>query len=361
MKKTMLILTILFSQWISAQDSTQTTSEKPFTISAYAEAYYSYDFNRPSTNARPAFLYNFNRHNEFNINLAMVKLAYATGRVRANIALGAGSYMNANYAAEPATLKNVYEATAGYSLSAKNNLSIDVGVLPSHIGFESAIGKDNWTVTRSILAENTPYFEGGARLSYTTGNNKLQLAALALNGWQRITRVEGNSLVSFGTQINFKPSDKLTFNYSSFFGSDKPDTNRLWRYFHNLYAILQLSKSIGLITGFDMGMEQKNGHNRSNNKWYSPIGILRFTPAEKWGIALRGEYYSDKKQVIIATGTPGGFATAGYSLNLDYSPEANVALRVEGRVLHSKDKIFLNRNEMTKNDAAVTFSTAIAI
>jgi hypothetical protein len=43
---------------------------------------------------------------------------------------------------------------------------------------------------------------------------------MALNGWQRITRVNGNSLMSWGTQIQFKPCDKVLINYSNFIGTD---------------------------------------------------------------------------------------------------------------------------------------------
>ncbi|OQW43057.1 MAG: hypothetical protein A4S08_10190 [Proteobacteria bacterium SG_bin4] len=73
--------------------------------------------------------------------------------------------MNANYAAEPGILGNLYEGNVGLKLSGSNNLWLDIGVFPSHIGFESAVGKDNWTLTRSLVAENTPYFESGAKIS----------------------------------------------------------------------------------------------------------------------------------------------------------------------------------------------------
>ncbi len=76
--------------------------------------------------------------------------------------------MNANYAAEPGILGNFYEGNVGIKLSENNNLWLDVGVFPSHIGFESAVGKDNWALTRSLNAENTPYFESGAKVSYTS-------------------------------------------------------------------------------------------------------------------------------------------------------------------------------------------------
>lgn len=361
MKRAMMGVAILLSAAASAQDSTITeVRANPLTFSGYVEGYYSYDFNTPPANTRPGFLYNFNRHNEFNVNLAFVRAAYAKDRVRANLAIGVGTYMNANYAAEPGTLQNIYEANAGYKLSAKKNLWLDIGILPSHIGFESAAGKDNWTLTRSIPAESTPFFQGGAKLSYTTDNGKLLLAGYALNGWQRITRVEGNSLVSYGTQIFYKASDKITLNYSTFIGADKPDSARLWRYFHNVYGIFQFSDKVGLTAGFDIGTEQKTVNGNGHNTWYSPVGILRFAPNSQWAVALRGEYYSDKNGVIIATGTPDGFKTSGASVNVDYLPQSNVALRAEVRMFTSKDAIFMKGPVLKKTNTAITFSTAIS-
>jgi hypothetical protein len=187
------VLTILNS---AAQDSA-VEKNSPLTFSGYAEAYYSYDFNEPTDNNRPFFLYSHNRHNEFNVNLAFVKGSYNTDRTRANIAIAVGTYMNANYAAEPGVLKNIYEANVGVKVSKNKNLWLDVGVLPSHIGFESAHSPSCWALTRSMVAENSPYFESGARLGYTSDNGKFSLSALALNGWQRITRVNGNSLMSW--------------------------------------------------------------------------------------------------------------------------------------------------------------------
>src|SRR5690606_28884320 len=182
----------------------------------YVEAYYSYDLNKPADNNRPGFLYRHNRHHELNINLAFIKGSYQAERVRANIALATGTYMNANYAAERGVLKNIYEASVGVKIAKHKDLWIEVGVLPSHIGFESAVSASCGTLTRSIMAENSPYLETGARLGYTSSNGKWLLSVLALNGWQRIQRIAGNSLISWGTQLQFKPSGKVLLNYSTF-------------------------------------------------------------------------------------------------------------------------------------------------
>lgn len=358
MNKMILGVAMMISIHTIAQDSTKQQTRQ-LSFSGYAEVYYNYDLNRPADNNRPAFLFSHNRHNEFNVNLAYVKGTYSEDRVRANIALAVGTYMNANYAAEPDGLKNIYEANAGYKLIANKNLWLDIGVLPSHIGFESAQSSNCWTLTRSLAAENSPYFESGARLSYTTNDNKLQLAALALNGWQSITRINGNSLMSWGTQVYFVPTEKVTLNYSTFFGTDKPDTARLWRYYHNVYGIFQITSVIGLTAGFDIGMEQKTKGGNDNNTWYAPVGILRITTNDNWAFAVRGEYFSDKNGVIINTGTPDGFKSSGVSLNVDYKPYDKVFLRLEARNLNSKDAIFKNKGTMKHNNTSITLSAAV--
>lgn len=77
-------------------------------------------------------------------------------------------------------------------------------------------------------------------------------------------------------------------------------------------------------------------------------------------MAFRGEHYSDEDGVIIATGTANGFKTTSASLNLDYFPQPNVALRLEGRSFSSKDDIFIKDNTFKNTDIAITFSTAIS-
>lgn len=350
---------LLILQSANAQDSTQT--KNPFTVSGYVEAYYNYDFNRPENNTLPGFIYNFNRSNEVNVNLAFIKGSYNTDRVRANLSLATGTYMNANYTAEPGVLKNIYEANVGIKISKNNNLWIDAGIMPSHIGFESAIGKDNWTLTRSLVAENTPYFESGVKLGFTTQDEKLYLAAMYLNGWQRIQRVDGNATPAFGTQVTYKPTSAITLNYSTFTGNDKPDSLRQMRYYHNLYGIFQLTNKLGITAGFDFGMEQKSKGSSDFNHWFVPVLILRYSPNSRINIAARGEYFQDKNGVIIATGNANGFKSYGISANVDYVILPNILWRLEARNFSSKDAVFNNKNDHEKNsNAFVTTALTLA-
>ena len=357
MKKWLVLAALFLSIQSISQDS---TNKSPFSFDAYLETYYSYDLNKPEDNLRPGFLYSHNRHNEFNLNLGFIKAGYNAERMRANLAIGAGTYMNANYSAEPSTLRFLYEANVGYKLSAKKNLWFDIGIMPSHIGFESAISSSCWTLTRSMMADNSPYYESGAKISYTSENEKWQFAALALNGWQRITRVEGNSMMSFGIQVVYTPSEKITLNYSTFYGTDQPDSSRAKRFFHNLYGIFQLTEKIGITAGFDIGFEEKSPGSAYKNKWYTPVFIVRYRPHQQWAVALRTEYYNDQNGVIIKTYTPNGFKTFGASVNIDYTPLKNLSLRFEARHLNSKDAIFQKEGTLVNQNTALTFSTAIS-
>lgn len=358
MKKTLLISTLMLG--MTGSLLAQETEKKPLTISGYAEVYYQQDFNNPKSNTRPGFVYSHNRNNEVNLNLGFIKANYQTEKLRSNLALGVGTYMNANYAAEQGVMKNIYEANVGFKLSEKHDLWLDAGILPSHIGFESAVGADCFTLTRSMLADNSPYFEAGAKLSYNTNNGKWSMAALVLNGWQRIQRVDGNTTPAFGHQLTYRPNEKVTLNSSSFIGNDFPDEERKMRYFHNLYGQFQVSDKFALIAGLDVGAQQKEKGSDAFNMWYSPVFIAKFSPTEKVSIAARGEYYNDEKGVIIATETENGFKTFGASINVDYNILPNLVWRTEVKTLNSKDEIFVNRDAISKKNNVMAV-TSLAI
>ncbi len=331
-----------FNQTIAQKDSII----NPLKITGYIETYYIYDFGNPSDHNRPSFIYSYNRHNEVNLNFGYIQAEYNKDNVRGKLGLMSGTYANANLAAETGVLKNIFEANVGVKISKNKNIWIDAGVFASHIGFESAVGSTCWNLTRSMLADNSPYYESGAKIGYTSKNEKWFLSGLILNGWQRIQKVNGNNTPAFGHQITFKPNQNLTFNSSSFVGSDSPDSVRQWRYFHNFYGQMQLSKKWGLIAGFDIGAQQKEKENNHYNIWYSPVFIARYTPNNKLSFAARAEYYADKSQVIIVTGTPNGFQTLGYSLNMDWQLADKLLWRIEGRTLQSqKDSIFMDSNQ----------------
>lgn len=358
MKKIIVTAFIVFGfTTIYAQEE----SKSPITFSGYVDVYYSYDFGKPDNHTKPGFIYNYNRSNEVNLNLGMAKMNYTKENVRGNFALMAGTYVQYNMAAEQDLLKNVYEANVGVKVSQNHNLWVDAGIMSSHIGFESAIGKDCMTLTRSIGAENTPYYETGVKIGYTSESEKWYLAAMYLNGWQRIQKIDGNQTPAFGTQVTFKPSTKTSLNWSTYVGNEQPDNDRKWRYFNDFYGQFILTEKTTVMAGFDIGVQQAAKGSSKYDIWYSPVLMAQYKPAAKIQLAARGEYYQDEKGVIIATETANGFKTYGFSANFDYLPVENVMFRIEARTLNSKDDIFLKDNNPTNSTVFITTSLAISI
>jgi len=326
------------------------------TTFGYVEGYYAHSVNQTSPGPIAPFLYNFNRHNAFNVNLALAGLKATSDDWRGVFSIHTGTYSQDNYAAEPEAFKHIYEAYGGVQVV--NNLWLDAGIFSSQYGAESAIGKDNWTLTRSMYAENSPYFESGAKLTYTPAE-QVTIAGMLLNGWQNIQ--ETNSNKAIGTQIQYKPAPQVLLNSSLFVGNEKPDSASQTRIFHDFYIIYQPTEALGIQAVFDYGMESASVDSLSASDWFGLAVTARYKLSDKFAVALRGEHYNDKNGVIIATGTNNGFQTTGFSINADYIVSPNAMIRLEAKNYNSKDKIFVKDNTLTSSNTIITSSLAISL
>jgi hypothetical protein len=342
----------------AAPDSAPT--QPPLTWYGFVDAYYGYDIRHADTNERPGFLYSHNRQNEFSINNAVLGLRYDDDRVRGALALHAGSYVAANYRYEDPALRHIYEAYAGFRPFAKAWL--DAGIFSSHIGMESALSKDNWTLTRSLAAENSPYYETGVRFTYEAGP-KLTLAAVVLNGWQNIR--ENNQNKALGTQLQWKPTPRLLVNSSTFFGNEQfgPQPRRR-RYFHDLYATYAATDQLSLGLVFDLGLQQAARAGRYDT-WHGGVALLRYRLAEKWTAVGRAEYYYARHGVIVSAAAPRpadpDFNVKAASLGLDYAPRPNIVCRVEGRFFKSPYSFLTDRASLpSDNYGNLTSSIALS-
>lgn len=336
-----------------AQDSL--VKEPTVTTRFFVDAYYTYDFSKPANKLKAPFLYNHNRHNQVAVNLVLASVQYKQQSVRAAVALMAGTYSRYNLASEPALLRHVYEANAGVRLFKQQDVWLDAGILPSHIGFESAISKDCQTLSRSMLAENSPYYETGARVSYTSKNKKWYAAALLLNGWQRIVPVARNRSISLGTQITWSPSNRFSLNWSSFAGNTKPDSIRQQRYFQNIYARWAPVSQWQFIAGLDFGFEQISRYVNRYQSWLAPILQISYHK-QPCAFAARAEYFNDPAGVIMPRIEQQAFRMYGYSANIDRNLGSWGVYRMEWRMFQHYTPYFLYSNQRKKMNHMFTCS-----
>jgi hypothetical protein len=329
MRKYAVLIFLIYSSCLLAKGNSLDTL-KPFVFSAYLEPYYGYDFRDPQNNARPSFLYSYAKQNQFSINLGFVKASITKTNWRANAALAVGTYMKDNLAAEPNWLNNIFELNIGWKVPQKN-IWIDAGVFPSHIGFESAIGKDNYVLSRSIMAENSPYYETGIKASFQSTNQKINFSFLLLNGWQKMYRTDKSNHLALGHQLQYQVNKRLLLNSSSFVGLANRDSIMLMRYFHNAYGIYELSPSWQFIAGFDMGIQEKKDQRNAYDLWHTVVLMSRYKLNDKNTVSFRFEYYQDRDYVLVNLNMPGGFSTSGFSGNYDLQLAKHIVWRNELR------------------------------
>lgn len=341
----LIVFLLIFSSSFSQEEK-----ELKISFSGFLETFYTYDFNEPVTEKKLSFMYNFNRHNEFNVNMGMFRTKAEYKNTYCSIAIHSGTYVEDNYAKE--TIKVLNEAFVGVFLDSERKSTIEMGILPSYIGFETANNGSNLTLTRSLLAENSPYFMTGIKYNYQL-SPKWNFSGLLTNGWQRIRKPNKNATPSFGTQVVYKPSEKATLNWSTYFGEEPVGTEFKYRYFSNLYYDFQWKSKWRTIVGFDLGFQENAEYNGYNN-WFTPVLITQYSINSKWQTAFRAEYYQDINNVIISS--DGAFKTWGTSLNVDFLPNSKVKLRTEARYFNSKEAIFVKSGSPVTNDLFVTTS-----
>jgi len=317
---------------------------KKITISGYLDMYYGGTFSKTHDNSIPYFV-SMARNNEATINLALIDFRYNTKNLRARFVPGFGTYMNANYATEQGSLKNIVEASAGVKLSTTKEIWLDAGVLGSPYTNESAISKDHLMYTRSLAPEYVPYYLAGVKLSIPL-SKKFSAYLYFLNGWQQIQ--DANSGKSIGTQLEYRPNDNNLINWNTYVGDERSEilTNYRMRYFTDFYWIYNKNK-ISVTSCFYIGNQKKIevDSTYSDNIWWQINFISKYSFTEKLSISGRLEYFNDNNNIFVQSITPvSGFNTYSGGLCMNLKLNDNAIFRLEGRQFFSGENIYTDKN-----------------
>jgi hypothetical protein len=351
MKKIAITIILIFSNTLAAQvtntaimDSLSGTTINKITIGGYIDSYYGGTFSKTIDENLPYFV-SMARNNEVNINLAYIDVRYHDKSIRARFVPGFGSYMNANYANETGTFKNIVEASVGVKLSKTKEIWLDAGVLGSPYTNESAISKDHLMYTRSFAPEYVPYYLSGVKLSFPL-SKKLMGYIYFINGWQQIK--DNNSGKSFGTQIEFKPNNYHLINWNTYLGDERSEflPNFRTRYFTDIYWIYNKDK-FSATSCFYIGNQKKMEtiQENKNNIWWQANIIGRYSFTEKISLSGRIEFFNDANNIqITGINATEGFKTFSSGFCLNYHLNKNAMFRIEGRQFFSNDNLYIDSN-----------------
>jgi hypothetical protein len=287
------------------------------------------------------------------MNVATVAAELSKNKTRAKIALQTGSFARDNYTNEPSQyLGIIQEANVGFAI--KPNIWLDLGVFPSHIGYETAFGGDNWTVTRSLASELTPYFLSGAKINYVEG--KWNFSAIVCNSWSSLFSYKKGQLPSFGTQLVYKKNAEMTYTWNTFLGSGINEGLGELRFYNNYFSTWTPNSKDQFIAALDLGFQKKPAPATGFINWFAPSLVYRRKISHDVHIGARGELFFDEFGAVTKAINGHAFDVFSSSINLDYQFTENGLLRIEGRYMNSSGNYFQTRDGLIANTAFVTLA-----
>lgn len=331
----------------------QSDSANKWQFGIYADTYIGSELlNRNNQEQGISELVSFHRFKELAINTAVARVNFQDSQVRFSAGLGTGTYFIKNLSAEPMGYRNIFECYGGIRLSSRNSIWLDAGIMPSHIGYESAISMDQPTLTRSLVSDLSPYYETGVKISKQMSNSSFSL--LYLNGWQRIWRNPKETGTHLGSQFTFNKGG-FFLNYSGYYGGLGTGNSADVRIFHDLFTKIKLRDNFQIWLLFDWGSDNV-GNNRK--PWWGMASVVQYKFNEYLATALRAERFQDNNnRMIVSAPLPANIG--GYSWNIDYYINPRVLLRAEIKQYYSERTVFYNQ-DATFSDKSLQGIVSIA-
>lgn len=312
-----------------------------------ASVYYSYSVQRPPDHLR---LYSTQpaRNGEIAVDLAVASMTWSTEFVDVDVALQAGTWADANYVGDDANWKVVNQAYV--RLKPDSVISFGAGIGPSHIGQEGAINAKNMLYTRSLIADNTPYYNAMVDVTFAP-SQQWKFALYVMNGWQQI--VDVNDELSFGSKIDWQASSSTLLSWNTYVGNDEPngDAGRL-RLHSNFYLDHRWNDQFRSVLLFDVGARRRSNGGGFDKAYYVALKSS-WQATSLLRIGGRVEYMHDPWTILVMN-SPEAFKVVGASLGCDLTITPQVMGRFEVRGWSATESVFPAESGLRRRDLFFT-------
>ncbi len=339
-KAIFLFSAISLGKSVTAQDSSA-TSPWP-TITGSVDGYYRYNFDNPKSGALNNYTSFTNSQNSFELGMASVRADHSFGKASATVDLGFGRRAEEFSYGDPThpTLFAVKQAYFSYAVSDKFKLTM--GKWATHVGYELADAYLNKNYSMDYMFSYGPFSHTGLKADVSLGGKSAFMVGVA-NTTDAVSTSASRkfALAQFSTGTS---DDKLKayVNYQGSYGG--------------AYSLSQFDLVLlGTITdkfsiGYNGTVQSVKPDEGDGVSWWGSALYLTATPTDKFNITLRGEYFDNKKYVVLAPPTS--------IFDITLSPNfivGNLTIIPELRVDAGKDAIF------EKNDGTPTKTTISGI
>lgn len=302
------------------------------------------------------------RHDEFSVNLAAIGVRLDHAKLTGNLVIQYGDSVDRVYGDH--RLRFIQLANVGWKTGI---VHIEAGVLPSLVGRESFISTENWNYTRSFIADATPYYVAGARITARISPTFL-VGGTVFNGWK--TYRAGTASPHGQLFTTWKPSESFSLDASVLVGPTQID-NRIIRTFADVVLTWNPHARVGVAlegwTGRENGYDALTGITTvKKNPWaYGGVLSARWRFGDTVWVAGRAEALSDDGGFITGTGDRGNPPPAGQNLlggtfTFAWQPHPNLVGKVEALQRYASEEFFAGEGGALKK-RMTTFAVSAAL
>jgi hypothetical protein len=186
-------------------------------------------------------------------------------------------------------LRHFGPTDVSYLIPAGRGLTVQGGIFNSLLGYDSLYAKDNFTYTRPLCADVTPYLMLGANVSYPF-SDRTTVVGFVVNSYTHLSHPNGAP--SVGGQIAYAATPQVSIKEVLFYGPQQADTSfQYWR----LFSDTILERKAGRLTTageLQLGTETvaETGERASWTALQFPIHLGLKGP---WSVTVRPELDHD--------------------------------------------------------------------
>jgi hypothetical protein len=196
------------------------------TVNATLDAYYQFNFRRPSTGANALRAYDVS-HNSISLNQATLVLdsqtnasrnRYVGGRLDLQFGQATATLQgNSSNEPRPDLYRHVFQAYGSLLAPVGKGVSLDIGKFASALGLEGNFTKDQFNYSRSYFFNYLPFYHMGLRATYPI-SSKMSATYWLVNG---INQTEDfNAPKSQAIILSFTPRANLFGNVNYYNGRE---------------------------------------------------------------------------------------------------------------------------------------------
>jgi len=332
------------------------------TLNGFAEASYSYNFNRPASGLNQLRVFDFD-DNKVKLDNAelVVQRAVASsndlgfrvdavvGQSVPKMSAAAGLFRDASGKAGDFDLQQIF---VSYIAPIGKGLRIDAGKFLTHIANEVIPGYDGYNeeATRSMLfGYGAPGSHTGAKATYAF-SPKWSAMLEVCEGWD--VWKDNNSSLSFSGQVAVTPADNVALYFNAMTGPERSGNDDDNRTIGNIIATWKLSSVSSVALDALVGHEQNAAGPGIDASWSSVVLYGHRALSARFALNARGEVFDD------ADGTRTGAAqrVVSFTLTPEMTLTPHFVVRSDLRLDHSNVSVFEKDAGLTASQSTILVS-----